>query len=92
MWAFAKRYYGKMSDTEWKTLEDRWMTRNSKFLGDASPVRGQPQPARKDWTPRKVAMTYCNRRGWDEDTLYAVVDRKMDWDYFDVQPDDEHEE
>ena len=92
MWGFAKRYYGKMNEAEWKVVEDRWMERNAKYLGDASPERGKPSHARKEWTPRKVAAAYCDRRGWDEETLYAVVDREMDWDYFEVQHDDERDE
>ena len=92
MWGFAKRHYGSMSDAEWKAVEDRWMERNVKYLSDVPPTRGKSVEPRRDWTPRKIAMAYCERRGWDEDTLLEVIDRDMDWDYFEAQPDDDRDE
>ena len=81
-----------MDEAEWKLMEERWIERNKKYLGDATPARGKPQEARRDWTPRKVAKAYCDRRGWDDDHLLAVIDRHIYWTYFEIQADDETDE
>ena len=60
--------------------------------GNASPTQGQPSLSRKEWTPCKVAAAYCDHRSWDEETLYAVIDCEMDWDYFEMQYSDERDE